>query len=206
MDDVKSAYLDLAKNRPVKFGIEAGFKDLTLLNNEWIKTFLFNSNDFTLQAHRGSYKSTCLNIAMALFIVLFPNLTMIFTRKTDMDIREAITTVSTLLNTQLFQELSQALWGKEIILNRSTTQEINTNLKLSPGGASQLTGFGIKGSMTGKHADIIITDDIVNLQDRISPADRERTKLAYRELQNIKNRGVGLLIVEHLGTKKMPSL
>ena len=33
-----------------------------------------------------------------------------------------------------------------------------------------------------------MTDDIVNLKDRISRAERERTKTQYMELQNIKNR------------------
>lgn len=39
-----------------------------------------------------------------------------------------------------------------------------------------------------KHADIVVTDDIVNLKDRISRAEREKTKTQYMELQNIKNR------------------
>lgn len=52
-----------------------------------------------------------------------------------------------------------------------------------------MLGIGIGGSLTGKHADIVITDDIVNLRDRMSAAERERTIAVYRELQNIKNRG-----------------
>jgi predicted phage terminase large subunit-like protein len=43
--------------------------------------------------------------------------------------------------------------------------------------------------VTGKHFDLIFTDDIVNMQDRISRAERERTKLIYQELRNIVNRG-----------------
>ena len=35
---------------------------------------------------------------------------------------------------------------------------------------------------------MVVTDDIVNLKDRISRAERERTKIQYMELQNIKNR------------------
>lgn len=46
-----------------------------------------------------------------------------------------------------------------------------------------------RGSLTGKHADIIFTDDIVNAKDRVSRSERERIKLLYMELQNIKNRG-----------------
>lgn len=70
---------------------------------------------------------------------------------------------------------------------------MDTNLNCNPSGAPQLLGLGSKASMTGKHGDIIITDDIINLVDRISPAERERTKLTYQELQNIKNRNGRLI-------------
>ena len=47
--------------------------------------------------------------------------------------------------------------------------------------------------MTGKHADIILTDDIVNLQDRISAVERKRICGVYQELQNIRNPGGRIL-------------
>ncbi len=64
-------------------------------------------------------------------------------------------------------------------------------------GAPQLLGIGLRASITGKHAWYVITDDICNISDRISRAERERTKLQYDELQNIRNRG-GRII--NLGT------
>lgn len=54
-------------------------------------------------------------------------------------------------------------------------------------------GQGIGGSLTGKHADVIFTDDIVNLSDRISPPEREHTRAIYQELQNIRNPGGRLI-------------
>ena len=45
-------WLDLVKEQPVAFGIEAGFTDLTDIHNEWIKSFLYTKGDMTLQAHR----------------------------------------------------------------------------------------------------------------------------------------------------------
>ena len=56
------------------------------------------------------------------------------------------------------------------------------------GSQSTVYATGLGGSLTGKHADIVITDDIVNRLDRTSRAERERTKSIYQELQNIKNR------------------
>ena len=91
-------------------------------------------------------------------------------------------------NAEKFQQ-AKALYMLSLTLTKETTTEINTNLKASPGGGSQLLGLGIKGSITGKHGDIIITDDIVNIKDRASRAERELTKTVYQELQNVCNRG-----------------
>ena len=67
--------------------------------------------------------------------------------------------------------------------------EISTNLSTDVKGTSQLVAQGIGGSLTGKHYDLIFTDDIVNLSDRTSKAERDKTKLIVYELMNIKNRG-----------------
>ena len=182
-------FMDLVINHPVQFGIESGFEDLEDIHNEWIKSFLFSEEDETLLAHRGSYKTTCLSIAIAILLVMFTNQNIIFMRKTDTDVMEIVLQVQKLLQSDIFQAFSEALWGKSVILLKATTTEIDTNLKDSNKGTSQLLALGIGASITGKHADIVITDDIVNLKDRVSRAERERTKTQYQELQNVKNRG-----------------
>jgi hypothetical protein len=97
--------------------------------------------------------------------------------------------VGKLLKKPMFQNLSTALWDKPLVLLKESAFGIDTNLKETTKGSSQLIGIGSKSSLTGKHADLIITDDIINIDDRISKAHRERTKMVYQELQNIKNRG-----------------
>ncbi|MDY5835775.1 MAG: terminase family protein [Eubacteriales bacterium] len=182
-------WLDLVKQKPVAFGLEAGFSDLRDIHNNWIKDFLFSREDLTLQAHRGSYKTTCIAVAMALMLVIYPDNNLIFLRKSDDDVKEIIVQVVRLLRTDMFNALAQGLYGTNLGLVKESAFEIDTNLKTGPKGASQLIGLGSKASITGKHADIIVTDDIVNIDDRISKAHRDRTKLTYQELQNIKNRG-----------------
>jgi hypothetical protein len=49
--------------------------------------------------------------------------------------------------------------------------------------------MGTSSSITGQHYDYIFTDDIVNVKDRTSRAERERIKTVYQELINIKNKG-----------------
>lgn len=186
-------YLDIIKNKPVIFGLENGFDNLTDMHNDWLKMFMFSKRDETLQAHRGSYKTTCLSIAIANMIIIKPYLSIIFLRKSDEDVKEIVLQVKKLLLSDIYQELSMALYGVRCALIKSSAYEIDTNLKQSIKGGSQLLGIGSKSSLTGKHAELVITDDIININDRISRAHRERTKLVYQELQNIKNRGGRIL-------------
>lgn len=189
MNAEQTKLLDLIKTNPVLIGNWVGFPDLGELHNEWLKSFLFATDDQTLLAHRGSYKTTDLAVAIALLMVLFPNKTIIFLRKTDSDVIEIINQVAKILMDKEFTKIVWLLYRVELKLVKFNTTEIDTNLKTSARGTSQLLSMGIGASLTGKHADIVITDDIVNIKDRTSKAERERTKLQYQELQNVKNRG-----------------
>ena len=182
-------WLELLKKKPYAFGIESGFSDLTDIHNEWIKSFLFSKEDMTLQASRGTYKTTCLSIAMALMVVIYPKYNIIFLRKADDDVKEIIVQTAKLLQSDIYQDLTRDLYDTTLELTKESAFEIDTNLKATSRGTAQLIGIGSGGSLTGKHGDIIITDDIININDRVSKAARERTKYIYQELQNVKNRG-----------------
>lgn len=174
---------------PYIYGHTLGFTLLTELHNEWIKQMVFGSDDETLQAHRGSYKTTCVSIALACICILYPNDKTMFMRKSDDDVKEIIEQVKKILENPVTKWIVRVIYGVELRLVKSSSTELTTNLTNDPRGTSQLVGKGSKGSLTGKHFDRIFTDDIVNIQDRISKAERERTKTVYQELQNIKNRG-----------------
>ena len=188
------------KTKPYKIAQAVGFVDVVEYpHNEWMQGIICGHDDYTLLAHRGSYKSSCLSVCIALLMVLFPQSNIIFLRKADNDVAEMIRMVKKALESDALQSISKVLYhGRAIELTESTASSITTNLFLSASGSSQLLGIGLKSSITGKHADIVITDDICNVSDRISKAERERTKLQYQELQNIKNRG-GRII--NTGTK-----
>lgn len=175
--------------KPYKLGHLLGFTKLTELHNAWIIDMLRGKEDKTLQAHRGSFKTTCVSIALALIIVLLPNTKTLFIRKTDDDIKEVIAQAKKILESQQMRYFVKCIYGVDLRLTKSNTNEISTNLSTDIKGTSQLVGMGIGSSLTGKHFDRIFTDDIVNLQDRISKAERDKTKAVYQELQNIKNRG-----------------
>lgn len=185
----KKEVLDLLWNRPIEIGHWVGFKDLTDMHNEWLRRFLYGKDDQTLQGHRGSFKTTTLSLFFTIHLVVFPNETILFFRKTGSDVNEIMRQTSNLLKSGCIQAIVRILYGKDLVLTRDSNSEISTNLATTIKGQSQLVGLGIGTSITGKHADIIVTDDIVNIKDRISTAEREHTKIAYQELQNIKNRG-----------------
>lgn len=147
------------------------------------------TQDKTLQAHRGSYKTTCVSIALACIFVLLPNKKTLFLRKTDADVKEVIRQVRNILLSPPMQEAARLIHGKDMVLITQTASELSSNLPGDSKGTSQLVAMGINGSITGKHFDRIFTDDIVNVQDRTSKAERDRTKIVYQELQNIRNRG-----------------
>lgn len=185
----KDQALWLLKNEPYKLGHWCGFRDLTLLHNEWLKSFLFAKEDQTLLGHRGSYKTTTLALFLAVHTVIKPDEVVLFFRKTDNDVVEVISLTKKLLKSPAFTALILAIYGKELVFITDSATEIDTNLTSEIKGAKQVTGLGIGTSITGKHGDVIVTDDIVNINDRASKAEREKTIRAYMELQNIKNRG-----------------
>ena len=183
---------------PAEYGRRLGY---TLLRDDlhdpWIKKIVYGDNDMTLQAHRGSYKTTCVDVAISKLMIEQRHKNIIFLRKTDNDVAEVLQAVQAALLHPMTQAAVEALTGKPIELYKATNKQITTSLYNRPGGAPQLLGIGLGSSLTGKHADIIITDDIVNRLDRQSRAERERTKLIYQELQNLLNPG-GRII--NLGT------
>lgn len=180
--------LQFLLKRPADFGKMLGFTKLGSLHNEWIVDMVRGQKDKTLQASRGTYKTTCVSIALSLICFLLPNKRTMFMRKTDSDVKEVIRQVQKILSDPHTQYFANCIYGVNLALTVQSATEINTNLSSDNRGTSQLIGIGTGASITGKHFDRIFTDDIVNVQDRVSKAERDRTKTIYQELQNIKNR------------------
>lgn len=181
--------IDFLLTSPVRFAHMIGFDKLVDFHNDWIVEMVRGREDKTLQGHRGSYKTTCLSIALALLIIMLPNKRILFMRKTDDDVKEVIKQVKKILEDGHTRYFVQCIYGVDLRFTVTSANEISTNLTTDVRGTSQLFGMGIGSSLTGKHFDRIFTDDIVNLKDRISKAERDHTKSVYQELQNIKNRG-----------------
>lgn len=181
--------IDFLLTRPADFARMLGFTKLGSIHNRWIIEMVRGTEDKTLQASRGTYKTTCVSVALALINILLPNMRTLFMRKTDNDVKEVIKQVQKILTDPHTQYIAKCIYGVDLCLTVQSATEISTNLLVDNKGTSQLIGLGMGSSITGKHFDRIFTDDIVNVTDRISKAERDRTKTMYQELQNIKNRG-----------------
>ena len=150
---------------------------------------LSRGSDMTLLAHRGSYKTTCLTLVMAIHLITRPRENMLFLRKTDRDSQEVLRQVQQILATPAMQTLSAALWGRPVGIRRATLSGLTTDVYAAPRGAAQLTALGCGSTLTGRHGEMIFTDDIVNLRDRLSWTEREHTRQVYMELQNVRTPG-----------------
>lgn len=185
----RSEALRFLEEYPYIYGHIVGFGKLNEINNEWIREFLYGTDDYTLQAHRRAYKTTSVSVAISLYMILNPNKTIKFFRKTDAAVKEIVAQVSKMLKHPLTRQLVRDIYGekKTFRLTVDNALEISTNLNNDARGTSQLSAGGIKSSITGQHYDIIFTDDIVTIEDRLSHAEREITKVKYQELLNIVN-------------------
>ena len=171
-------------NNPIPFAHALGYTKLTEeLHKDWIRTMFFLEEDGTLQAHRGSYKTTCLIIALSLRIIAKPEENTILLRKSRDDVNEVVNAVSKIIHSEIAMSLIKGIFAltPTFIADSGTEIELST-YKGAMG--RQLLGLGLKSSITGKHGSVI-TDDIVTVKDRVSEAHRKETKTMFNELINI---------------------
>ncbi|MBQ2954272.1 MAG: hypothetical protein IJE07_12145 [Clostridia bacterium] len=186
----QKAAIRLLMTQPARVARWCGLERLTDgLHGQWLRQMICGQRDMTLLAHRGSCKTTCLAFAMTVLMILFPRRNLLFLRKTEDDVTEVIRQVKMLLLSDAMQYLSACIYGRPVAVIRTDMFSVHTSCFCAMRGAPQLRGLGTGGSLTGKHADVVITDDIVNLHDRTSAIERQRIRSVYQELQNILNPG-----------------
>ena len=187
---MREAALRLLMLQPIRMAHLCGLDRLRdELHGPWLREMICGQEDMTLLAHRGSYKTTCLAFAMAAMLLIYPRRNILFLRKTDEDVTEVIRQVKMILRTDAMRRLSHLIYGAPVELCKTDMFTVQLSCYAALRGAVQLQGLGTHGSLTGRHADVVITDDIVNLQDRISAAERQRIRGVYQELHNILNPG-----------------
>ena len=178
--------LELARkliNHPHLLGHYLGYDELTELHSFWIKHLWTTPVHASLQAHRGSFKTTSVLIVGFLWWILFHwDDRICFVRKDFTSSSEVLKVVSRQLQSTKFRNLFYAIFGFEFKLVTDSNDCITWNLKTKESPEGNLMAFGIGGSLTGKHFDKIFGDDLITIRDRVSKAERDKVDNFVMEL------------------------
>jgi hypothetical protein len=173
--------------QPHKLGHILGYKKLTPLHGEWIKIFLKYKRFDLLQAHRGSYKTTCGVVAMVLLFLCFPDMRLLIVRKTGDLASDILKTIqkhfesNDVLRLYVFSrwgivDVKTKIWSSE-----RTQFAFKKTITPQP----SIMAAGVGASIIGSHFDYIWSDDIETMEDRYSAAERRWTIAYFQELENL---------------------
>jgi hypothetical protein len=171
-------------DKPYKLGHLVGKDKLTELHGEWIKDVFGSAEKLTaFQAHRGAYKSTALiEIGLPLYHIFHPNHRVALLKETYTEACRQFDTVKKVMRTPAFQSLAKLVYKKPVfeIVNRK--ESVSWNFRSEFRKEGNLDAYGVAQIPTGTHYDLIICDDIVTINSRISKAVRESVNLFCQEI------------------------
>lgn len=187
------AFLQIVADEPHKLGWLIGRDKLNPLHSEWIKYCWDNDEPRALQAFRGSYKSTSVLLIGAIRWMLFhPDDRIGIIRKNVSAAREYTNTIATAMQLPELKELFYYAHGVYPRITRQRDGRYQWNFKKTLTPEGNITPLGIDGALTGAHFDKVLTDDIITVKDKLSRAERERTKEMVHEIAtNIIDPGKG---------------
>jgi hypothetical protein len=193
-------WLFAIRDRPAEtLGRLLGFDDLFDLHDRWIHDCWDTPGGHGLMAFRGSYKTSSVITTGIIRYLLFNPLARIgLFRKTHTDAAAVIKAVSSAFDKPEIQALFKLVHGMPPQKTEDSTGRLNLSFKTNRAPEPSLSGFGIDTAITGTHLDVVLLDDFITLEDRVSSAEREKTREHIKEITaNIVNPG-GLTIF--LGT------
>lgn len=168
---------------PHLIGRLAGKDKLTSLHSKWIHHLWDNKNHAALQAHRGSYKTTAMAACGIIRHMMFhPDERGAIIRKTFTDAADVLTMIKTIMEMPEIKVLFYSATGVWPEARVSRSEKVTYNFKHTSTPEGNVNAHGLDASLTGKHYDWIWCDDFVTLKDRISKAERDRTKEIMREI------------------------
>ena len=179
--------LDEWLEKPHEFGHLLGYHKLTAVHGEWIKIFIEQKRFDVLQAHRGSYKTTCGIVAMVLLFLCLPNLRLLIVRKNVQLASDVLKTIQKhFTSNDVIRLYLFSRWGITSAMTGTWSSERTTfAFKRSVTPEPSITAAGVGASITGAHFDYVWMDDIETIDDRYSAAERTWTKAYYDETENL---------------------
>jgi len=179
--------------QPHLLGHLCGKTKLTPLHDTWIRWVWDSNEPRALQACRGAYKSTSIAVVGTMRWLLFhPNDRIAIVRKTFTDASDVVDTIRHSFEFPAVQTVTKLMLGQFAKTTMARDGRLRFNFKKTSTPEVSVTAHGLDGSLTGKHYDKILCDDIITLRDRISRAERERVARNIYELAtNIIDPGKG---------------
>ena len=191
--------IELIRRNPEILGLLAGKDKLTPLHGEWMLYLLDSPEERALQAHRGSYKTTAVVEIGAIWYLMFhPNARIGIVCKSYTAAAERVRNISNIMMLPEISSLLEFAWGDKWKFTTRREGKLEVSVKKTKTKEPSIMAFGIESAVTGYHVDVALFDDVVDLKDRVSVAEREKTKYVLQEFRaNIIDPG-GLLA--HIGT------
>ena len=186
-------FLKIIANEPHKLGWFIGKDKLNPIHSEWIK-YCWDSNEpRALQSFRGGFKTTSVVVVGAIRWMLFhPNERIGIFRKNFSSAADVTNTIAQVMTLPEIKELFKFAHGMEPRITRQRDGRYQWNFKKTHTPEGNLNPMGIDGTITGAHFDKVLADDIITIKDKISRAERERTKGMVHEIAtNIIDPGKG---------------
>lgn len=174
-------------NQPHLLGHYLGYKDLSEIHSTWIIKSWANKKDYILQAHRNSYKTTAVLVVGCIWYLLYnPEATILIVRKEYEGAASILKSIIKHYESDEMRAIYEMFGFKSFNLKDYRKDTLTLPFKKQVTKEGSIDSLGIGGAITGRHYDKIICDDIVTLKDRVSKAERDKTKAFAMELMNIK--------------------
>lgn len=178
-DDVHT----IVSEKPHLLGHLAGKTLLSDIHSKWILDMWGPERQRSLQAHRGSYKTTAiLVIGCIRWMLLHPDDRIFIIRKNFTDAAEIVETIDSIMQLPEIKELFRIFTGEFPSYKIKRKEKITYSFKRTATPEGNLNPFGLDATLTGRHCDVAFLDDFVTLRDRVSKAERETTKTIVREI------------------------
>lgn len=171
------------RQQPHLLGLLAGQSKLTPLHSEWIRYIFESDKDVGLMGHRGSYKTTCNAVGIVWWLAFHPDDRIFMVRKTFTGASEIVRLVGQIMQMDTIKPLLEQLWGGPWKFTILRDGKMEHSAKQSKTKEASLTALGLDSNWTGLHGRIAVIDDAVTLEDRVSEAERERTKMIIQEIR-----------------------
>lgn len=180
---------------PTRLGKALGYDKLKQIHSQWVK-YIFDSDGDTkvLLAHRNSYKTTSVVVGIIRHLFFNPEATILIMRKSFTDAQKILQEVAQHYERDYLRQVYR-LFNVEEPRGKWTQNAISLSTKTSVTKEANLECLGIDSSLTGAHYDLVLLDDIITIDDRLSKVVRERTKIRLQEMINIPKRPDGRIRV-----------